>query len=64
MKGYARAVRERLKEVGWEFHHHGKGDHDVWHDPRTGQKVTVPVNIMSRHTANGILKEAGLPKEF
>lgn len=64
MKGYGKAVREKLKAAGWAFHHHGKGDHDVWHNPMTGQKVTVPVNLMSRHTANGILKDAGLPKEF
>ena len=46
------------------FHHHGKGDHDVWHDPKTGKKVTVPVKLLSRHTANNILKDAGLPKVF
>jgi predicted RNA binding protein YcfA (HicA-like mRNA interferase family) len=62
--GFGKAVREKLREAGWLFHHHGKGDHDVWIDPRTGQKVTVPIKLMSRHTANGILKDAGLPKEF
>jgi hypothetical protein len=41
---------------------YGKGDHDMWHNPVTGQKVTVPVNLKSRHTANDILKDAGLPK--
>jgi predicted RNA binding protein YcfA (HicA-like mRNA interferase family) len=39
-----------------------QGDHDVWYNPKNGQKVTVPVKLMSRHTANGILKDAGLPK--
>jgi hypothetical protein len=34
----------------------------VWWNPATGQKVTVPWKIMSRHTANGILKDAGLAK--
>jgi predicted RNA binding protein YcfA (HicA-like mRNA interferase family) len=42
----------------------GKGDHDIWINPYTGQKIAVPVKIMSRHTANGILKEAGLDKAF
>jgi predicted RNA binding protein YcfA (HicA-like mRNA interferase family) len=64
VKGYAKEVREKLKEAGWEFLRHGKGDHDVWHNPRTGQKVTVPVNLKSRHTANDILKDARLPKAF
>ena len=62
MKGFGKVVREKLKEAGWAFKRHGKGDHDVWHNPATGQQVTVPVNLMSRDTANGILKDAGLPK--
>jgi predicted RNA binding protein YcfA (HicA-like mRNA interferase family) len=64
VKGYGSAVRKKLREAGWLLHHRGKGDHDVWYDPRTGQKVTVPVKLMSRHTANGILRDAGLAKEF
>jgi predicted RNA binding protein YcfA (HicA-like mRNA interferase family) len=62
VKGFGKVVREKLKEAGWAFKRHSKGDHDVWHNPATGQQVTVPVNLMSRHTANGILKDAGLPK--
>ena len=64
MKGFGKAVREKLKEAGWAFKRHGKGDHDVWHNPATGRQVIVPVNLMSRHTANDILKDAGLPKAF
>jgi predicted RNA binding protein YcfA (HicA-like mRNA interferase family) len=64
MKGYASAVRAKLEEAGWRFLRHGKGDHDIWHNPQTKKRVTVPVKLMSRHTANGILKDAGLPKEF
>lgn len=62
MKGYGKVVREKLKEAGRAFKRHGKGDHDVWHNPATGQQVIVPVNLKSRRTANGILKDAGLPK--
>jgi predicted RNA binding protein YcfA (HicA-like mRNA interferase family) len=64
VKGYGKPVRDRLAAAGWEFHHHGKGDHDVWWNPTTGEKVTVPVKILSRHLANGILKDAGIPKVF
>ena len=64
MKGYGDAVREKLREAGWSFLRRGKGDHDIWHNPATGKKVTVPVKLLSRHTANGILKDAGLPKAF
>jgi predicted RNA binding protein YcfA (HicA-like mRNA interferase family) len=41
----------------------GKGDHDIWMTPE-GKRLVVPVRIKSRHTANGILKDAGLPKAF
>jgi predicted RNA binding protein YcfA (HicA-like mRNA interferase family) len=64
VKGYGKAAREALEAAGWRFHHRGKVDHDVWYDPRFGKKVTVPVKLMSRHTANAILKDAGLPKAF
>jgi predicted RNA binding protein YcfA (HicA-like mRNA interferase family) len=63
VKGYADEVREKLKEAGWTFHRHGKGSHDIWISP-TGQTITVPTNLKVRHTANGILKQAGLPKAF
>jgi hypothetical protein len=36
----------------------------VWYNSKTGQKVTVPWKIESRHTANGILKDAGLAKAW
>jgi predicted RNA binding protein YcfA (HicA-like mRNA interferase family) len=64
VRGYGKEVRQKLNEARWAFLRHGKGDHDVWYNPRTGQRVTVPVKLMSRHTANDILKEAGLPKAF
>jgi len=63
MKDFGKEVRKLLVEAGCAFLRHGKGDHDVWATP-TGRRVTVPVSIKSRHTANGILKDAGLPKAF
>jgi predicted RNA binding protein YcfA (HicA-like mRNA interferase family) len=56
-------VRQALDEGGCWFVRHAKGDHDVWRAPN-GATIAVPVNIDSRHTANDILKEAGLPKQF
>lgn len=43
---------------------HGKGDHDIWRSPRSGTTFPVDHKILSRHTANGVLKQAGLPKQF
>ncbi len=64
MKGYGKAVRDKLSEAACRFVRHGKGDHDIWYSPISGQTLTVPVKIMSRHLANNILKDAGLPKAF
>ena len=37
----------------------------VAYDAEAGETpFTVPVNIDSRHTANKVLKDAGLPKAF
>jgi predicted RNA binding protein YcfA (HicA-like mRNA interferase family) len=63
VKGYGKAVREALRQAGCEFVRHGKGDHDLWRN-RAGKSFAVPVKIMSRHVANEILKQAGLPKQF
>jgi len=63
VKDFGKPVRERLDKAGCVFHRHGKGDHDIWISQQ-GKRIVVPVQIKSRHTANGILKDAGLPKEF
>jgi uncharacterized protein (DUF433 family) len=34
----------------------------MWHSPLSGRYFSIPSNISSRHLANQILKEAGLPK--
>ena len=64
MNNFTAAVREKLAAAGYERIRSGKGDHEIWRHPRT--RVTVPVDskIKSRHTANKIMKDAGLPKAF
>ncbi|WP_427026076.1 type II toxin-antitoxin system HicA family toxin [Aureimonas ureilytica] len=42
----------------------GKGSHEIWHSPVTNHSFPVQVGVASRHTANAILKQAGLPKAF
>jgi predicted RNA binding protein YcfA (HicA-like mRNA interferase family) len=63
VKEFGKAVRLKLNEVGCVFLRRGKGDHDIW-TTSEGKRIVVPVHIKSRHTANGILKDAVLPKEF
>lgn len=53
-----------LKAAGCRFERPGKGDHDIWFSPRTGTRFPVDQKIKSRHTANAVLKQAGLPKSF
>ena len=64
MRGYGKDVRDKLSAVGCVFVRHGRGDHDIWRSPINNQNFTVPVKIMSRHMANKILRDAGLPKAF
>ena len=63
MKGYYKPLRKLLLAAGCEFVRHGKGDHEVWRSPN-GQFFAVDRGGTSRHTANAILKDAGLPKAF
>jgi predicted RNA binding protein YcfA (HicA-like mRNA interferase family) len=42
----------------------GKGSHEIWYSPVNGKHLTVPRSTKSRHTANDVLKQAGLPKGF
>ena len=42
----------------------GHGDHEIWCSPKTHRNFPVDSKIKSRHTANGVLKQAGLEKAF
>lgn len=64
MNDYGKEVRRKLHDSGCVFVRHGRGDHDIWRSPLTDRPFTVPVKIKSRHMANKILKDAGLPKAF
>lgn len=64
MADYAKDVKRLLKEAGCYCVRPGRGDHDIWHSPITQVRFPVDSDIRSRHTANGILKQAGLPKAF
>jgi predicted RNA binding protein YcfA (HicA-like mRNA interferase family) len=64
MNDFAPAVRTILAQNGYMFARSGRGDHEIWSNRDTGKKVVVDGRIKSRHTANGILKQAGLPKAF
>jgi hypothetical protein len=64
VSNFAPAVLRILMTAGCKFIRHGKGSHDIWYSPISGRRFPVGHAIKSKHTANGILKQAGLPKAF
>ena len=63
-KSYTPAVKRLLQDHDCRFVRAGKGDHEIWFSPITDRHFTVDNNMLSRHTANAVLKQAGLPKAF
>lgn len=53
-----------LKRAGCEIVREGKGPHEIWYSPISKRRFSVPRNTTKVHTANAILKDAGLPKHF
>jgi predicted RNA binding protein YcfA (HicA-like mRNA interferase family) len=53
-----------LRENGCKLVRQGKGSHEIWYSPLNNSHFTVPRSTNSRHTANEVLKQAGLPKAF
>lgn len=64
MVDYAPELKKRLRAAGCVFVRSGKGDHEVWYSQKTDRRFPVDQKILSRQTANAILKQAGLKKAF
>ncbi len=63
-KGFYDQVTKLLSGAGFKCLENAKGSHEKWQSEETGVLVIVPRNLNSRHTANGILKDAGIGKTF
>jgi len=61
---YDRDLKKLPREADCEFVRQAAGSHEMWYSPITRVHFTVPHKIKSRHTANAILGQAGLPKAF
>ena len=61
---FDRELKELLEEAGCYYVRPGKGSHQIWHSPITRQNFPIPTGIKSRHTANSILKQAGISKKL
>ena len=60
--GYYQIVQKLLKQHGYRHKGNFKGSHERWVNG-DGDIVCVPFNLKNRHTANGILKDAGIDKK-
>ncbi|MCX5768817.1 MAG: type II toxin-antitoxin system HicA family toxin [Candidatus Hydrogenedentes bacterium] len=61
---YAEVAR-KLRKCGYVFDRPGPGSHEVWRQPQTGRKVTLPHHPgdMPEGTLRAILREAGIDPE-
>ena len=57
---FDKPLRDLLRAGRCMLVRQGKGSHEIWHSPLTRRNFAVPVGIPSRHTANAILRQAGL----
>jgi len=64
MADFYRDLTAILRKNGCTPVRSGKGSHEIWFSPIKGKHFTVPRSTKARHTANEVLKQAGLPKAF
>lgn len=61
MRGYERKVVRLLKAHGFSVKRNPRGNHVIWSN---GDRiVSVPAKTLKRHTANAILKKAGIQEK-
>ena len=61
---FTREVKRILLDNGCKTVRQGKGDHEIWYSPISERNFTVDNSIKSRHTANTIMKQAGINHKF
>ena len=62
-----REVVTRLHNFGFEFDRHARGSHEIWWNPKTHCRTTVPHHPgdLPEGTLRAILRQAGItPDEF
>jgi len=64
----ASELTRKLKRAGFIFDRQAKGSHEIWYNPQTKRRTTVPNHPgheIPKGTFRAILREAGLiPKIF
>jgi hypothetical protein len=64
VRGFYGQIVDALRAAGCTFKRTGKGDHEIWFSPVSKRTFTVDRGSLSRHTANAVMKQAGLDKRF
>lgn len=62
MNGYYELVIKQLRANGYHLLRQSGTSHQVW--TNGARNVVVSTNCYSRHTANGIMKQAGIAHRF
>jgi predicted RNA binding protein YcfA (HicA-like mRNA interferase family) len=57
-----REVIARLRQAGFVFDRQAKGSHEIWYNPTTHRRTTVPNHpgTIARGTMRAIIREAGI----
>lgn len=57
-----RQVISRLRAAGFVFDRQARGSHEIWYNPQTRRRTTVPNHLgdLPRGTLRAIIREAGL----
>ncbi len=60
-----REVVERLRARGFAFDRPAKGSHEIWYNPQTRQRTTVPHHpgTLPKGTPRAIIRQTGLTVE-
>jgi predicted RNA binding protein YcfA (HicA-like mRNA interferase family) len=59
----AREVIKKLKKAGFVFDRQAKGSHEIWYNPITKRRTTIPNHpgvTIPKGTLKAIIKETGL----
>jgi predicted RNA binding protein YcfA (HicA-like mRNA interferase family) len=59
-------VIRKLRRAGFQFDRQAKGSHEIWYNPTTRKRVTIPNHPgqdISKGTLRAIISQAGLTLE-
>ena len=57
-----REVVKKLRRAGFEFDRYAKDSHEIWRNPNTGRRTTVPNHpgALPEGTIRAIIRQAGI----